>query len=72
MNELSLVWVDPKPALCTVVREYFDDLPNVKTVTGCFEDLPEFDCRVNAANSCGLVAGGVAPAITPFFGDAWV
>src|SRR5438067_7389940 len=33
-----------------------------------FERLPEFDCMVSAANSFGLMDGGVDAAIVRFFG----
>ena len=39
-------------------------------VEGRFEELPRFDCMVSAANSFGLMDGGVDGAITRFFGDA--
>ena len=69
MNDLRLILVDPKPALCDAFRERFQHLPNVEIVVGKFEQLPEFDCMVSAANSFGLMDGGVDYAITQFFGD---
>ncbi|EHM9141934.1 macro domain-containing protein, partial [Salmonella enterica] len=33
-----------------------------------FETIPEFDCMVSAANSFGLMDGGVDAAITTYFG----
>jgi O-acetyl-ADP-ribose deacetylase (regulator of RNase III) len=33
-----------------------------------FEDLPKFDCIVSAANSFGLMDGGIDYAISTFFG----
>ncbi|MFN8410762.1 MAG: macro domain-containing protein [Anaerolineales bacterium] len=69
MNELKLILVDPKPALCDAFREKFKAFQNVEVVTGIFEQLPAFDCMVSAANSFGLMDGGVDAAITRFFGD---
>ncbi len=46
----------------------FQQLPNVEIVHGYFEQLPVFDCMVSAATSFGLMDGGVAAAITDFFG----
>jgi O-acetyl-ADP-ribose deacetylase (regulator of RNase III) len=43
-------------------------LPNVKIVNDCFENLGQFDCMVSAANSFGLMDGGVDLAIINFFG----
>ncbi len=68
MNELQLVLVDPTPELCPAWLKYFHGLPNVEIVTARFEQLPVFDCMVSAANSFGLMDGGVDAAITRFFG----
>jgi len=67
MNELKLILVDHKPALCVAWQKHFNSLPNVEIVTAYFEDLPEFDCMVSAANSFGLMDGGVDAAIIRFF-----
>lgn len=66
---IHLILVDPQPALCEAFRERFVGLPNVDIVCGRFEELPAFDCMVSAANSFGLMDGGVDAAITRFFGD---
>jgi len=68
MNNLKLVLVDPKRELCDAFRDQFQSLPNVEIVVGKFEQLPTFDCMVSAANSFGLMDGGVDYAITQFFG----
>ena len=65
----QLVLVDPQPAMTLAWRTYFGDLPNVEIVTARFQTLPAFDCMVSAANSFGLMDGGVDAAITQFFGD---
>lgn len=70
MNTLRLILVAPNPSLCSAFREHFDNLPRVEIVNGCFEQLPEFDCMVSAANSFGLMDGGVDLAIVRFFGTA--
>lgn len=68
MEDIQLILVDPNPALCIAYRERFDSLPHVEIVQGRFEQLPEFDCLVSAANSFGLMDGGVDLAIIRFFG----
>lgn len=68
MNEMKLILVDPKPALCDAFHERFISLPNVEIVNGKFEDLSIYDCMVSAANSFGLMDGGVDAAIIQFFG----
>ncbi len=65
---LKLILIDPKPALCTAWRKYFDGLPNIEIIAGYFQELQEFDCMVSAANSFGLMDGGVDLAIIRFFG----
>lgn len=68
MTDFRLILVDPNPELCTAWRKAFKGLPRVKVVNARFETLPEFDCMVSAANSFGLMDGGVDLAITSFFG----
>jgi O-acetyl-ADP-ribose deacetylase (regulator of RNase III) len=69
MHELKLILVDPQPALCVAWQKHFSDLPNVEIITAYFEDLSDFDCMVSAANSFGLMDGGVDAAIIRFFGE---
>jgi O-acetyl-ADP-ribose deacetylase (regulator of RNase III) len=66
---LKLILVDPNPSLCWEWREKFAGLPNVEVVDGYFEDVAEYDCFVSAANSFGLMDGGVDGAIIRYFGD---
>jgi O-acetyl-ADP-ribose deacetylase (regulator of RNase III) len=70
MSTLKLILVDPKQDLCDAFREHFQSLPNVEIVKGRFERLPVFDCMVSAANSFGLMDGGVDGAIIDYFGSA--
>jgi O-acetyl-ADP-ribose deacetylase (regulator of RNase III) len=67
---MRLILVDPNSALCNAWREQFSALPDVEVVNDYFEKLPAFDCMVSAANSFGLMDGGVDGAITRFFGEA--
>ncbi|MFZ4795777.1 MAG: macro domain-containing protein [Blastocatellia bacterium] len=69
MSPLKLILVDPKQDLCDTFREHFQSLPNVEIVKGRFERLPVFDCMVSAANSFGLMDGGVDGAIIDYFGS---
>jgi len=69
MNDLHLILVDPEPGLCRAFQKAFPGLPNVEVVQGYFERLPAFDCMVSAANSFGIMDGGVDAAIINFFGD---
>jgi O-acetyl-ADP-ribose deacetylase (regulator of RNase III) len=68
MPDIQLILVDPNISLCQAFQTTFAELPNVRVVNGYFEHLPEFDCMVSAANSFGLMDGGVDAAITRFFG----
>lgn len=67
-NSFKLILVDPHPTLCEAFEKRFAELPNIEVVNNYFETLPEFDCMVSAANSFGLMDGGVDLAITRFFG----
>lgn len=66
---MQLILVDPNAAICRAWTEYFQHLPDVEIVNDYFENLPAFDCMVSAANSFGLMDGGVDAAITRYFGD---
>lgn len=68
MEKFRLILVDPNPGLCNAFRKYFAELPDVEVVNDYFENLPEFDCMVSAANSFGLMDGGVDLAIIRYFG----
>jgi O-acetyl-ADP-ribose deacetylase (regulator of RNase III) len=68
MNDLKLILVDPNPDLCRAFKKHFKGLTKVKVINGLFEQLPEFDCVVSAANSFGLMDGGVDLSIVGFFG----
>jgi O-acetyl-ADP-ribose deacetylase (regulator of RNase III) len=68
MDSLRLILVDPNAALCDAFRKHFADLPNVTIKQGFFQRLPEFDCMVSAANSFGLMDGGVDAVIIRHFG----
>ncbi|MEL7234835.1 MAG: macro domain-containing protein, partial [Chloroflexota bacterium] len=66
--DFKLILVDIDKNLCTVLEKRFAGLPEVEIVHGYFESLPAFDCMVSAANSFGIMDGGVDAAITRFFG----
>ena len=65
---MKLILVDINSGVCQAWEDYFKDLPNIEIVNGYFESLREFDCMVSAANSFGLMDGGVDAAIIRFFG----
>ncbi|MFO0662073.1 MAG: hypothetical protein U0165_19905 [Polyangiaceae bacterium] len=66
---LHLTLVDPDIDLCEAWRTHFVECQGVDIVHGRFEQLDEYDCLVSAANSFGLMDGGVDGAITTYFGD---
>jgi O-acetyl-ADP-ribose deacetylase (regulator of RNase III) len=68
MDNIKLILVDPNAAVCSAWRGHFDELPNVEVVNDRFEAIPEYDCIVSAANSFGIMDGGVDLAIIQFFG----
>ncbi len=67
-SNLKLILVDINRGMCQAWEAAFDDLSDVTIAHGRFESLPRFDCMVSAANSFGLMDGGVDLAITRFFG----
>lgn len=69
MTPIRLILVDPQCELCQAFGEAFAGLPRVSVVRGYFEHLPSYDYMVSAANSFGLMDGGVDAAITRYFGQ---
>lgn len=69
MADMNLILVDPNEAVCDAWEIAFAECPDVSIVRGRFESLSHFDCMVTAANSFGLMDGGVDLAVTRFFGD---
>jgi O-acetyl-ADP-ribose deacetylase (regulator of RNase III) len=67
-SQLQLILAARDAGLYNAFQEEFKDLPNVEVVNSNFENLKEFDCMVSAANSFGLMDGGVDAAIVEFFG----
>lgn len=61
-------FVDPSPEVCAAWELHFEDLPRAAISNGPFEKLRAFDCMVSAANSFGLMDGGVDLAIIQYFG----
>ena len=66
---MKLILVDPNLDMCEAWMEYFDGLPDVEIQNTYFEKIEEYDCMVSAANSFGLMDGGVDLAITNYFGE---
>lgn len=65
----KLILVDINATLCEELKQSFSKFDNVEVLNQRFEELEEFDCMVSAANSFGLMDGGVDAAITKFFGS---
>jgi len=64
----KLILCDPNIALCQEFEKYFK-FPEVEVVCGVFQHT-DFDCVVSAANSFGLMDGGIDGAIIDHFGLA--
>ncbi|PIJ48073.1 phage tail protein [Erwinia sp. OLTSP20] len=66
---IKLILSAPVPEMATAFEAIFSDVEGVEVINAPFETIPEFDCMVSAANSFGLMDGGVDAAITAFFGS---
>lgn len=66
----KLILIDPKEELCEAWRASFEIYPEVEIINGRFEQVEAYDCMVSAANSFGLMDGGVDLAITNYFGNS--
>jgi len=65
---MKLKLVDPNSGMCEAWMEYFHKLPNVEIENTYFEKIKNYDCMVSAANSFGIMDGGVDLAISEYFG----
>lgn len=65
---ITLKLVDPNLGVCEAFTEYFHGLPNVEVHNTYFEKIEDYDCMVSAANSFGIMDGGVDLAISKYFG----
>ena len=72
MSDITLTLVDPYEPVCEAWEDAFAQFPDVSIVRGRFEALSHFDCMVTAANSFGLMDGGVDQAVARFFGEQLV
>lgn len=66
---MKLILSAPVPAMAEAFNRAFEGIEDVEVIAAPFETINEFDCMVSAANSFGLMDGGVDAAITAFFGD---
>jgi O-acetyl-ADP-ribose deacetylase (regulator of RNase III) len=66
----KLILVDPKEQLCEAWEKAFQAYAEVEVFNGRFEQIAEYDCMVSAANSFGLMDGGVDLAISNYFGNS--
>lgn len=67
-DDFKLILVDLNEELCEAWSQQSAGLDKVQIAICRFEELSEFDCMVSAANSFGLMDGGVDLAIVSFFG----
>ena len=65
---IKLILSAPVHEMADAFKRVFGNTDNVDVVEKPFEAISEFDCMVSAANSFGLMDGGVDAAITAFFG----
>lgn len=69
MNEIKLILVDVNPHMCAAWKAAFGNHKNVEVVNDYFQNIPEYDCMVSAANSYGRMDGGIDGHITDYFGQ---
>lgn len=66
MPSFKLILCDPNRALCEEFENWFK-FPDVEIVCDVFQNT-KFDCVVSAANSFGLMDGGIDGAIIDYYG----
>jgi len=67
--QLDLILVNPDAAMCEEWKRAFASFDSVSVVEGIYQDLPEHDCFVTAANSFGLMTAGIDAAVVDFHGQ---
>ena len=65
----KMVLVDPQKGMCEAWQHAFSAYDDVEIINDRFESVREFDCMVSAANSFGLMDGGIDLAIINYFGS---
>ena len=60
IDQFELILVDINEKVCDAFAHHFAIYPNVKVVHSRFEEVEYFDCMVSAANSFGLMDGGIS------------
>lgn len=68
VKDFELFLVDPNKALCAGWEEKFRGHHRVNIFNDYFERIASYDCMVSAANSFGVMDGGVDLAIRRYFG----
>lgn len=66
---MKIILSAPVPQIADAFERVFSGIENIELHKGPFETVEDFDCMVSAANSFGLMDGGVDAAITSFFGE---
>ncbi|MEN9399011.1 MAG: hypothetical protein RL632_112 [Bacteroidota bacterium] len=69
MKDLKLILVDVNPWMCKAWKLAFAHHDNVTVIHDRFQNIPEYDCMVSAANSYGCMDGGIDGHITKYFGQ---
>lgn len=64
----KLILSAPNFSIYQAFKAAFEKYDNVEINRSSFQNIKEFDCMVSAANSFGLMDGGVDLAISDFFG----
>ena len=67
-KNFQIILVDVNKFLCEEWQKAFIKYPNVSVINDYFENLEAYDCMVSAANSFGIMDGGIDKAITQYFG----
>lgn len=65
---MKIVLVAPNPDMCKAWEHYFDDYDDVQIVCDKFQNLKNIDCMTSAANSFGLMDGGIDYDLSVYFG----
>lgn len=65
---MKIILVAPNPIMCSAWNKYFGEYEDVEIICDKFQNLKDVDCMTSAANSFGLMDGGIDYDLSVYFG----
>lgn len=65
---MQIILIDKNPTMCKAWDFYFNEYEDVQIMNDTFEHLNSVDCMTSAANSFGIMDGGIDLYLSQYFG----